>query len=445
MTRVPALREEPYMTTPSDYRTSIHFQPSGVYLQRGYEPLLTNWEDMAKRLLQMDHFGKQIGRYRQVSSLAHSLTFGMDPQQQLEAVYDHVISNYTWNGRSGDYIPERRLTEVLATKTGTAAELNVLLLALLADAGITADPVLISTRDHGGIQELYPIASQFNAVIVRAYVDGRFYFLDATSRHRPPGVLPPQALNSRGWLVRESKPEFIDVTAHDVHRRQIVVTGAVDEAGNLRGSIGIADHGYSAASQRQYLAQNDAESFVRERIFDGAGQVNLSGISVHDRHDLSKPLRTEAEFEMPNYAMVAGDMLYVNPQIVDRLGSNPLRLRERTFPVDMSYPTETVYSLHLEFPDGYGIVDVPPERSFATPGRGAGYSRVVRDAGSALSVQSRFQTRQVIFNPSDYSGIRSLFTEVVAAHGDQIVLRRGEPTPQADAALGEADQDGDGR
>src|SRR5690554_6591144 len=139
MTRVPALREEPYMTTPSDYRTSIHFQPSGVYLQRDYEPLLTNWEDMAKRLLQMDHFGKQIGRYRQVSSLAHSLTFGMDPQQQLEAVYDHVISNFTWNGRSGDYIPERSLTEVLATKTGTAAELNVLLLALLADAGITAD------------------------------------------------------------------------------------------------------------------------------------------------------------------------------------------------------------------------------------------------------------------------------------------------------------------
>lgn len=438
MTDVPALREEPFMTTPTDYRAAISFQPSGVRLSHGrFRSILTTWDALAERLMDLDLFGKQIGRHKEVASLAHSLTFGMDPEQQLDAIYTYVTQNIEWNGRLGGYVPDRKLPDVLRTKSGTAAEINMLLLALLVDAGFEADPVLISTRSHGQVQEFYPITSQFDALVVRILQDGKATFVDASSRLRPIELLPSRALNNRGWLVRKTNPEWVSIRPRGKFRRNVVVEGEVDADGNLRGTLAVVDHDYSAVSQRSYLQDNEEEDYFRRRVFEGLGDVHLFDLSVEHKDDPSKPLHTKAGFEIPMYAMVAGDMLYMNTQLFERIESNPLRLPERSYPVDMTYPRETVYSMRLTLPEGYQVMDAPPDVAITTPRRGATFIRKVDHQGSTLVVQSRFAVDQVVFQPSEYQGIRQIYAEIVSAHNDQVVVQQAAPAALSDAPAAE--------
>ncbi len=425
MTDIAALREEPFMTTPADFRAAIDFQPSGFRTSLGnFQSIITTWDDLAERLMNLDLFGKQISRHRAVSELAHTLTFGMDPPQQVAAIYDYVSQNIEWNGSLGGYVPDRQLPDVLNTKTGTAAEINMLLLAMLVEAGIEADPVLISTRGHGQMQDLYPITSQFNALIVRLRVDGRTIFADASSRLRPIDLLPSRALNNRGWMVRESNPQWVSIRPTDKYRRTVVVTGEVDEQGNLAGEVAASHYGYSAVSQRDFLQENDLEDYFRRRVFQDLGDFQLFDLEVESQDDLTAPLVLKARFEIPMYAMAAGKMLYMNTQLFERVAANPLRLPERSFPVDMTYPRETVYSARFILPEGYQIIDRPRDVNLTTPRRGASFGRMVQQQENVLIVQSRFTIDQVVFQPSEYGAIRQVYAEVASAHNDQVVLRQ---------------------
>ena len=43
--------------------------------------------------------------------------------------------------------------------------LQILLVSMLRDVGLEAHPVLISTRSHGQVVQVYPLLSQFNDVL----------------------------------------------------------------------------------------------------------------------------------------------------------------------------------------------------------------------------------------------------------------------------------------
>jgi len=65
---------------------------------------------------------------------------------------------------------------------------STLLLALLAELGIQAEPVLVNNSEGDeGLDERLPAAQMFDHVLVRAKIDGKDYFLDGTL---PPVVAP---------------------------------------------------------------------------------------------------------------------------------------------------------------------------------------------------------------------------------------------------------------
>ena len=60
---VPALRREPYMTTPKDYRAKIQFQLAEIVFE-GQPPIkiLDTWNKAVETLKESDDFGRGIGR-----------------------------------------------------------------------------------------------------------------------------------------------------------------------------------------------------------------------------------------------------------------------------------------------------------------------------------------------------------------------------------------------
>lgn len=426
MRDVPALREEPYMTTPENFRARLEYQLASYYDPGfGVRRFLQTWDEVAKQLMENDAFGRQIDRPRRnVRDQVEAVTAGLtDPVERMRALYDFVRTNVAFTGHMG-YFLDRDLDDVLKTRTGSSPEVALLLVSMLREAGLEAEPVLISTRSHGTIIEEYPLLRQFNDVLVYVQAGGKPFLLDATDPLRPYDLLPYEALNGRGWLVRKGGAQWVGIQATGRYAHQAAITAALSEDGTLAGMLEASDGGYSALFKRRRLKDDGAEKLVRDVFLDGLDEVVLDSHAVAGADSVDGALKTQAAFTVPAYAQAAGDYLYVNPTVVDRTDENPLRLPERTFPVDFGYPSDVNYNLRLTLPEGYEVHEKPATQRLSLPNGGASFTRVVEVVDGVLVMQTRFVRARGVYDTREYHDLRAFYDRLVAAQAEPVVLKR---------------------
>ncbi|WP_230281393.1 DUF3857 domain-containing protein [Croceicoccus sp. Ery15] len=87
---------------------------------------------------------------------------------------------YLMNGMSGGNYTPQAPARTWELRFGDCKAKSVLLLALLHDLGIDAEPVLVNTQYSDAAPEMVPMPAAFDHVIVRADIDGTPYWLDGT-------------------------------------------------------------------------------------------------------------------------------------------------------------------------------------------------------------------------------------------------------------------------
>ncbi|MDX1430076.1 MAG: transglutaminase-like domain-containing protein, partial [Rhodothermales bacterium] len=420
---VPALREEPFMTSPRDYRASLQLQLSSYYSSTfGLTPLNNTWEQLAESLEDLPRWRdyvdtKNVVEKRTEEVIAASST----DEEKLAAIHEHLRSTISWDG-SHTFIPFQSPGDLLKTNRGTVAEINMMLVSMCRAAGLEAYPVLLSTRSHGRVVVAYPLLDQFDYLVAAVKISGTMLLVDATDPHRPYTMLPGRALNGSGWLVRENDPKWIDFQSEDAYQRAIQVTASIDDEGTVDGQFELVDTGYRAVRTRRVLEKDDDE-LVRTDILEST-KAQLGTYTVAARDSILNPVRLSGEFTLPSYAQVAGDFIYVNPQLLERWEDNPLRPAERRFPVDFTYARKSHFRLVLSIPEGYEVVEVPSNVRFSPESGGGLFSRTVMSDGRQIVMDTRFNIIRTVFKPNQYRHIRAFFERVVKSQGAQLVLRR---------------------
>lgn len=105
-----------------------------------------------------------------------------DPKVQAAAALNLVETSvrYLFLGMNqGGYIPADA-DVTWQRRFGDCKGKTALLLALLHDLGIKAEPALVSTHAGDGLDGHLPVMELFDHVIVRAEIDGKVYWLDST-------------------------------------------------------------------------------------------------------------------------------------------------------------------------------------------------------------------------------------------------------------------------
>ncbi|MEM8598527.1 MAG: hypothetical protein AAGF99_01290 [Bacteroidota bacterium] len=157
---------------------------------------------------------------------------------------------------------------------------------MLREADIEAQPVLISTRDHGLRQMAYPLVSQFNYVVALAETDGSGVWLDATDPMRPLGMLPEDALTGIGWVPDKDDMRWLQVNPAERATRVVNFEANLDEAGTLTAALRIRAEGYDAVCMRRAAANSSPEALMREYLSDVPGLV-LDSARVEHLCDLN--------------------------------------------------------------------------------------------------------------------------------------------------------------
>jgi hypothetical protein len=204
--------------------------------------------------------------------------------------YRPTPADQTWSRRFGD------------CKAKTA-----LLLALLRELGVQAEPVLVATVGGDGLNLRVPSAAQFNHVLVRAHIDGADYWLDGTRTGdrgglqtlRPPGYrwgLPIRAGGAS--LVEIEQPPLTipdsDVVLHIDASAGLDAPAPTRMTTTLRGdparAIGRMTETASRADVERALKQGfstslswiDFKTVDWARADDGSMTVTLTGEAILD-------------------------------------------------------------------------------------------------------------------------------------------------------------------
>jgi len=176
---------------------------------------LKTWSQFNENLLSNSHFGNYLIKTAGSNALMDSmLRNARSGQDKMDAIYRFVMKSFKWNGEYA-FSPQQDLKDFLYTRTGSSAELNLLLVNLLRRAGFQADPLLIRTNDFGLPERLYPMKDQFNHVIAFVEMGGSQYLLDATSGSLDENRLNIKDIGTQGWIVRTENPGWIEIFSRE--------------------------------------------------------------------------------------------------------------------------------------------------------------------------------------------------------------------------------------
>ncbi len=176
---------------------------------------------------------------------------------------------------------------------------SVLLVALLRQLGIRADPALVNTRRGDGMNLLMPAMAVFNHVIVRANIDGKTYWLDGTGYGD--GALDNLDVPPYAWtlpLVPKGE-ELQAITVPPFERPQTDITIHIDASGGLTAA---------APARLEYVERGDLAIATR---------VSLQNLLPEDK---DKKLRTfwrkkyawiQAETVSADFDPASGELHYV--------------------------------------------------------------------------------------------------------------------------------------
>lgn len=427
MRDVPAIHEEPYMTSVGDYVAGIDLQMRGFSARYGLkEQVAWSWEQVAKDLRAIGEINSQFRPPGSVREEATKIVAGLhDPLERMKAIYAFVQSTIIWNGVY-DALPNQSLKNTLKTKTGSAADMSALLTAMLNSVDVKASPVLLSTRGHGRIVKSHPLLTQFNYCITSVVIGKEVFLLDATSPHRPYDLLPIRALNGEGWVITEDRFGWLPLTTKGIFKRATVVRAELDAKGVVAGRLNVRNEGYASVVEKIGIEERGEEAYMKGLIGGEDLEVKLDSIGFDTSGAGSDVSPIRASFNVTGAAIVANEFIYLNLFLVDRWDENPLKLEERRYPVDMARRERHDYSLTLALPDGYIVEELPPNLELRLPSGGALYRCRYYADSTGVNVTTRFRITRPVFRPREYKELKDFFSRVVDSHAQQVVLRRSD-------------------
>lgn len=424
---LPALREEPYMTTLDDYRSSLRFQLKSI--QRpgaAFTPIFSDWKTLATEVAGFNSIGMQItqkGKSNKVwNQLEPLLPQNASNDEKIRIIYDFLNEHLVWNEQFSDEA-SKDLDEIFESKTGSSGELNLLMIALLNRAGIPAYPVFVSTRSHGKPVEIYPIISQFNHIITYIENGDKPILADVGYKWRPLNTLRIESLNGRGWLLKKGAPEWIDIER--VISSQ-VMSGALvlGEDGSAIGSLNNSYRGYDAVNKRENFDPKAQDEFILEEMSEQMPEISIDSFSIEEAENADKPFREYVKFSLPNAAVVAGDYIYFTPFLWGNLSENPFKTEIRNFPVNMPYPRHDQYILNLAIPEGYAIEELPEPISLSLPNNGGKFLYQLNHTENTVQLVCKVNLDQTYFEVGEYPLLRAFFGSIIEKQGEQVVLKR---------------------
>lgn len=423
MINIPALKQESFTSSIKNHIASMDFQlisQSYPLTPRDYR---SNWGSLVKSLRESEYFGATL--YKDNNWMSDDLqpVFAKEDADLIKArkLYYFIQDNFTCTGNSGFGLSQS-LKNTMKTRKGSVADLNLLLTAMLRYANLNADPVLLSTTDHGYALEMFPMLTNFNYVVCQLKLANRVVYLDAGHSGLGFGKLLPKCFNGHARVVDEQATP-VSFTADSLLERKVsAVFINNDDKGKWVGSMNQTSGYFESFSIRHKVREKGMDALVADISKELGVEAKISNMRIDSLKRYDDPVSLKFEMEIDHKGE---EIIYINPLFGEALKDNPFKSPERYYPVEMPYTVDETFILSMEVPAGYEVDELPKQMIAKLDEEESAYFEYrLTQSNNTISMRTRIKIKRTLFLPEEYPVLREFFNMIVKKQNEQIVFKK---------------------
>ncbi|CAN5318723.1 hypothetical protein BH11BAC6_BH11BAC6_10780 [soil metagenome] len=353
MKDIPAMHSQDYTSSIDNYVSKLDFQLSEYrFPDEPIENKLKDWKMLSTELLKSDDFGQPLIEKNiwVTEELKNIIDESFTDEQKAKKIFAYVRDNYVCTKHYGIFLSEETVfKDIIKKKSGSVSDLNLLLVSMLRLSGLKADPVILSTREHGTVMAQYPLTDKFNYLICRLQLKGTDFFLDASSPYLGFDRLTLQSYNGMARIITD-EPAAVYFKPEQVNENK-TVTVILTNNNNLLSGEYIASLGYhQSLDLRNKLASETLENYFKEEEKNYSIDATIKNGKIDSLKNYDVPVIVKYTIEIKPGE---DDRIYFNPMLNELIKNNPFKSEERLYPVELPYNSISIYNLNIEIPKNY--------------------------------------------------------------------------------------------
>ncbi|MFY9241964.1 MAG: transglutaminase domain-containing protein [Polaribacter sp.] len=421
---IPALKNnEPYVANINNYRGGMKFEISQTnFLAIGgeFKNYATSWENISKEIFKSQSFGEELEKTSYFKDdLEKILAVAKTDDDKINAIFQFVKKKVKWNGSYGKYT-SKGVRTAYKENAGNVADVNLILTSMLREAGLNADPVLVSSRGNG--VPLFPTNKGFDYVIsVVKFPDNSYVLLDATEEYSVPNILPVRALNWDGRIVtKDGDSDWVKLssTNHATEENMVIVKVTDDLA--LEGFIRTKYDNLNALNFRRN--NNHLKEEVLITKYEENNKIEIDEFKIANEEDLDLPVTRSVKFTSEDLVETINNKVYIEPLLFLTQHNNPFKLEDRKFPVDFATAWKDITRASIEIPAGYKIESLPEALAIGLPDNIGVFKYQVQELGNKIKTVSVLEFNSPMIPPQYYAFLKDFYGKLVAKQSEKIVL-----------------------
>lgn len=416
---IPSLGSEEFLGGINNYRGRIFIEPARAY---GADKL-KKWEQVAKYYYDGKNGYKDALSMKKVfkKDLVVALGTEKDELSRAKKVFSFVQKSFKWNEYYSRFAPN--LEKIYRAKEGSAAAINLILIAMMKEADLNAKPMLVASKRNGYIR--FPTITGFNNLIVCLEIHGKKYLLDATRELANFGELPFAFVNGDGLVLGENYAYELVSTRTEIKSKNTVVVEATfnPEELELSGSVKQRISGYYAWQHREDYSNSSEDDFAQD-LETNHNFLTVKPVVSKNFDDVSKPVGLYYSMDMTDYGEQIGDKIYFEPLLYFGKEENPFKEDERLFPIDFLYPYAKNVKVNFKVPANYEITALPESKKVALPNGLGSLIFTCESSEDTITTNLSFQMNVSVVPAAYYKEIKNLYSEYINISKSKIVITK---------------------
>lgn len=425
MKNIPAFVEEDNMTAASNFKSAIYFELSDVNnLNGGKTSYTKTWRDVDYEFASDKNLGSQMKRKDVFKDLIANITKNApDELSKAKAVYNYIKKQIKWDNYYGIYTTDN-IKKALDNRSGNVAEINLSLVAALSAANLDVEAVVLSTREHGALNKLYPVLSEFNYLVAKVNIGNEYYFLDATDPLLPFGLLPLRCINDQGRVISPKKPSYwTDLKANQKTSTSYIFNGKINETGKITGTLTIHSLGYAALNKRKDIKRYTSTEEYVEKLDERLTKFKILNSEILNLDSVENSLSEKYEVEI-SINNGDKDAFYFNPFFINPISKNPYNLTERTYPIDLGAAFDERIIINLSLPEKFQAVEKPKNVSIGLPDKGGKYLLQINSDQENLEISQILQLNNAIYPPETYLNLKEFYSKIIQNQKSEFLIKK---------------------
>lgn len=426
MKNIAPLKPEKFVDAPSDYVDRLEFHLTQTYNGQDVDDLMTDWKSANNQLMKTKDFGFAISEDNATNLLNTTNKIcdnTTNPLDASRAIYYYMRDNFTCVPNNSIYLYHDPY-EINQTKKGSVAEINLLLVALLRQKGLKADPIILSTRDYGMHPTNYPVLEKMNYIICMLKLYGDTIYLDASHAQLGFGKLPLSCYNGHGEIINSDGggSVFLYPDAISEFRSTSVFLYSSDKGDSITGSLQFNPGYFESYNIRNTINEKSEKEYLNSIKYNYEPDYEINNTTIDSLKKLEMPiaLNYDLAFKISN----GEDLILFSPILNNGYRDNPFRSEDRKLPIQMQYPLDDIYVLNMEIPKGYKVDEMPASAKIAFNGKEGLFEYLISKDDSNIRLRCRIQLKHCLFYADDNKTLRDFYAYIIKKYSEQIVFKK---------------------